>query len=123
VHYQLILSVLAGLFQLVPTIGPILSTLLATAVGLTTSPTAALGILALYVGVQLVQSNLLAPHLSERYVDIHPAIFVIVLVLLSQFGFLWVLIAAPLSIVLRDLFRYVYGRLSEPPRPAGVLPR
>jgi hypothetical protein len=52
----------------------------------------------------------------------HPAIFVIVLVLLSQFGFLWVLIAAPFSIVVRDLFRYVYGRLSDPPTPAGVAP-
>ena len=60
--------------------------------------------------------------MAERYVDMHPAVFVIVLVLLSQFGFLWVLIAAPVSIVLRDLFRYVYGRLSDPPAPAGLAP-
>jgi hypothetical protein len=59
---------------------------------------------------------------ADRYIDIHPAIFVILLVLLSQFGFFWVLVAAPLSIVLRDLFVYAYGRLSDPPRPAGVAP-
>jgi predicted PurR-regulated permease PerM len=123
VQYQLILSLLAGIFQLIPSIGPILSTLLATVVGLTTSPRAGLAILALYVGIQLISNRFLSPTLAERYIDIHPAVFVIVLVLLSQFGFVWVLVAAPLSIVIRDLFRYAYGRLSEPPRPAGVLPR
>ncbi|MGV2386069.1 MAG UNVERIFIED_CONTAM: hypothetical protein LOD86_12490, partial [Thermobifida fusca] len=32
------------------------------------------------------------------------------------------LLAAPVGGVVRDLFRYTYGRLSDPPRPAGVLP-
>ncbi|HUM71248.1 MAG TPA: AI-2E family transporter, partial [Chloroflexota bacterium] len=34
----------------------------------------------------------------------------------------WVLAAAPITAVFRDVFRYVYGRLSDPPLPAGVLP-
>jgi hypothetical protein len=47
----------------------------------------------------------------------------IVLVLCTQvLGFFWIILAAPIAAVLRDVFRYVHGRLSEPPRPAGVLP-
>ena len=82
----------------------------------------ALAFVGLVQALPVLLMSLPAGHVADRYVDIHPAIFVIVLVLLSQFGFLWVLIAAPLSIVLRDLFRYVYGRLSDPPAPAGIAP-
>jgi predicted PurR-regulated permease PerM len=121
-NFRLALALFAGAMQLIPAVGPVLGTIPAVAVGLTESPSAALAILAMYVAVYLLLSSFVASHVSERYVDMHPAVFVIVLVLLSQFGFLWVLIAAPLSIVLRDLFRYVYGRLGEPAAPAGVAP-
>ena len=121
-NYRVVLAAVAGLAQLIPAVGPILGAIPAVAVALTESPNAALATLAMYVGAQLLLGTFIAPHVTDRYVDIHPAVFVIVLVLLSQFGFLWVFLAAPVSIVLRDLFRYVYGRLSEPPRPAGVAP-
>ena len=121
-NFRLVLAIFAGVMQLVPAVGPVLGTIPAVAVGLTESPSAALAILAMYVGVYLLLGSFVASHVAERYVDMHPAMFVIVLVLLSQFGFLWVLIAAPLSIVLRDLFRYAYGRLGDPPAPAGVAP-
>ncbi len=121
-QFRLVLAIIAGIAQLIPTVGPLLGVIPAVAVGAAESPSAALAILAMYVGVQLLLSTFVASHVTQGYVDMHPAIFVIVLVLLSQFGFLWVLIAAPLSIVLRDLFRYVYGRLSDPPAPAGVAP-
>jgi hypothetical protein len=52
----------------------------------------------------------------------HPALLLLAIILFSQFGFIWVLLAAPIAVVLRDLFRYVYGRVSDPPRPAGLLP-
>lgn len=44
------------------------------------------------------------------------------LIILSQFGPLWIILAAPLAAVVRDLFRYAYSRLDDPPRPAGFLP-
>jgi predicted PurR-regulated permease PerM len=121
-NLRVVLAIFAGLMQLIPALGPVLGTIPAVAVGLTESPSAGLAILAMYVAVYLLLSTFVASHVTERYVDMHPAVFVIVLVLLSQFGFLWVLIAAPLSIALRDLFRYVYGRLGDPATPAGVAP-
>ncbi|HEY1298306.1 MAG TPA: AI-2E family transporter [Chloroflexota bacterium] len=121
-QFRLVLALIAGLTQLIPAVGPVLGTIPAVAVALTESPSAAVATLAMYVIVYFVLGAFVASRVADRYVNMHPAIFVIVLVLLSQFGFLWVLVAAPLSIVLRDLFRYVYGRLSDPPAPAGVAP-
>jgi predicted PurR-regulated permease PerM len=120
--FRLLLAIFAGLTQLIPAIGPILGAIPAVAAGLVEGPQAALGTLAMYVIAQFLLSAFLAPLVADRYVDIHPAIFVIILVLMSQFGFVWLLVAAPLSIVIRDLFRYVYGRLGDPPQPAGVVP-
>ena len=65
---------------------------------------------------------MIAPRIQARGPDMHPAVLVVAMVLFSGFGFVWVLLAAPIAIASRDLFRYVYGRVSEPPRPAGVLP-
>ena len=42
--------------------------------------------------------------------------------LIGQFGLIWLLLAAPIVAISVDLVRYIHGRLSEPPRPAGVLP-
>ena len=54
--------------------------------------------------------------------EIHPAILIVIIVALSTLGFWWILLAAPVATIIRDLFRYTYGRFSDPPRPAGVLP-
>ena len=46
----------------------------------------------------------------------------VILVIASQFGLIWLFLGAPLAQIVFDLYRYVYGRLSDPPRPAGILP-
>jgi hypothetical protein len=44
------------------------------------------------------------------------------IVILTQFGWIWLFIAAPVVSMAVNTVRYLHGRLSEPPRPAGVLP-
>jgi hypothetical protein len=41
---------------------------------------------------------------------------------MSQFGIFWLFMAAPLVGIVVDLARYGYGRLGDPPAPAGVIP-
>ena len=52
----------------------------------------------------------------------HPAVLLPAIVVLSQFGIGWLVAAAPVIAIIRDLVRYAYGRLSDPPMPAGVVP-
>ncbi len=122
-QYQLLLAVSVGLLQLIPVIGPVVAAVLAFLVGLSTSTGAGVALLVLYLLIQYgLVSNFILPYLEQRVVDLHPALLVIIVVALSEFGFLWVLLAAPITAVLCDLFRYIYGRFGEPPRPAGLLP-
>jgi len=122
IQYQLLLAMLAGALNLIPVLGPVLAAIPAVALGLTVSPQAALGILGLYVLIQRLEAMYIQPMIERRSVDIHPALLVVLLVALAQFGFVWVLLGAPIAVAARDLFRYAYGRVGDPPRPAGVLP-
>ncbi len=90
---------------------------------LITSWETTIAIVVLYVLIQQVENAVLVPRVSGSTLSIHPAILMIALVALSQFGVLWAILAGPIVALARDLFRYMYGRFDDPPRPAGVLPR
>ncbi|HMR65995.1 MAG TPA: AI-2E family transporter, partial [Anaerolineae bacterium] len=122
VRYQLLLAMIAGLMQLIPSIGPFLGAIPAILIGWTISPAVAVAILGLYFLVQQFIFNIVTPRVEQNIVDVHPSIFILILVSLSQFGFWWILLAAPVTAIIRDTFRYVYGRFSEPSRPPGLLP-
>lgn len=120
--YILVLSLFAGIMALIPVLGPLLGSIPVILLAASVSQETAVAVLILYVIMWLFINNAITPHIEERLIDIHPAIMVVIIVAVSELGFIWVLLAAPLAGILRDLFRYTYGRFSDPPRPAGVLP-
>jgi hypothetical protein len=52
----------------------------------------------------------------------HAAVMALLAIMLSQVGLVYALLSVPIIIMSRDLFRYAYGRLNDPRRPAGLLP-
>ena len=122
IPFPILLAVLAGFTDFIPTIGTLLGTIVAVLFGLASSWQTALGILLLYVAIHFLRNWLLSPMLTGGSVKIHPVILLVILVIASQFGLIWLFLGAPLAQIVFDLYRYVYGRLSDPPRPAGILP-
>ncbi|MFQ3661592.1 MAG: AI-2E family transporter [Chloroflexaceae bacterium] len=123
VPYVLLLAVIAGATELIPIIGPIIGAVPAVLLGFLDSPTTGLAVLLLYVGIQQLENNFLVPRIVGDSVGIHPAILMVLLVVASQvFGSLGAILSAPMGAVSRDVFQYLYGRLSEPPRPPGEMP-
>jgi predicted PurR-regulated permease PerM len=123
VDYILLLAVIAGITELIPIIGPIIGAVPAVILGFIDSPTTGIAVLLLYIGIQQVENNFLVPRIVGESVGLHPAILMLLLVVCSQvFGLAGAILSAPLGAVSRDVFSYVYGRLSDPPRPAGELP-
>jgi predicted PurR-regulated permease PerM len=121
--YLVLFAVLAGLFQLIPEVGPLVNTVLVVLLAYRSSGSVlALYVLALYVGIQYLLGSQVKGRIEQRIIDVNPALLVLFIVALSQLGFFWLFLAAPLAGMARDLFRYGYGRLSDSPRPAGVLP-
>ena len=120
--YKLLLAIFAGLMHLIPSVGPIIAGVIFFVGGSLTSVETGILLVALYFAVGQIVSRFAAPHLERRYISIHPAVLVLAIVALSEFGIFWILLAAPVTAILRDIYRYINGRLSEPPRPAGMLP-
>ena len=122
IPFPILLAVLAGLTDFIPSIGTLLGTIVAVLFGLTSSWQTALAILLLYVAIHFLRNWLLSPMFTGGSVKIHPVILLVILVIASQFGLIWLFLGVPLAQIVFDLYRYVYGRLSDPPRPAGILP-
>ena len=122
IPFPILLAVLAGFTDFIPSIGTLLGTIVAVLFGLTSSWQTALAILLLYVAIHFLRNWLLSPMFTGGSVKIHPVILLVILVIASQFGLIWLFLGAPLAQIVFDLYRYAYGRLSDPPRPAGVLP-
>lgn len=115
-------AVLLGVLQLIPELGFFIGffpLLLALPMG---GPPVFLVSLAVYWGSVKLASSLVETRVSRGVLDVHPGLLIPAIVVLSQFGVVWLLAAAPLVAITRDMVRYVNGRLGDPAAPAGVIP-
>ena len=92
------LGVLAGVFEFIPTVGPIISSIPAIAMGFLDSPEKALYVGIAYVAIQFAENHLLIPLLMKGGVDLPPAVTILSQALMALlFGFLGLLVAVPLA--------------------------
>jgi predicted PurR-regulated permease PerM len=118
----LALAVFAGTTQLVPVVGPLLGFVPGLLL-LAVDPNRAAAYVAIYVIARVVGAGVLGSRITERPLGVHPLVLAPSVIMLGQLGPLWLLLSAPIVAFLADAVRYFHGRLSEPPRPAGILPR
>lgn len=101
VRHAFLVAILAGLFELVPFVGPILSGAVATLFALTTSASLALYTLLVFLVLHQLESHVLVPLLTRRSVGLHPVIVIISFLMGFEVGgFLGGLVAVPLAAVL-----------------------
>jgi len=94
--YALALGLLAGLLEFVPIAGPILTAIVAVIIYYPTSPVLAVAVIALFVVIQQLESNLLVPKVMQRVSGFNPLIILIAVTLGQQLlGVIGVLIAVP----------------------------
>jgi predicted PurR-regulated permease PerM len=111
-NYALLLGIISGATELIPVLGPIVGAIPALLFGLIVDGGTGLVMLAIYVGVQQIENMVLVPRILGGSVEIHPAILIVLLIVMGDiFGLLGVLLAAPLAAIARDVFVYAYRRL------------
>ncbi len=109
VESALSLAILAGVLEIIPNLGPIISAIPAVLLALTVSPALALGTAALYWLVQLVENNFLVPKVMSSAVGVNP--IVVILGLMTGFrlnGPLGAVMAIPIIIILKILISDLY---------------
>jgi predicted PurR-regulated permease PerM len=113
-RFSIILAVIAGFFELLPIIGPIISAIPAVILGATVSPVALVAVFLLYLGVQQLENTFLVPKIQGDAVELHPAAILFVIVLGGAvYGLLGAILAVPIAAAARDVYRHFFRRLSD----------
>lgn len=100
-----VLALIAGIGELIPIVGPILSAVPAVLVALSVSPTLALGVILFFVAQQQLENHLLVPKIMQRQVGISP-VFIIIALLIggSLLGIMGAILAIPTAAIIQVLF-------------------
>jgi predicted PurR-regulated permease PerM len=101
-------AVLAGLLNVIPNIGPTLSTVFPMSVALLEAPWKAVAVLALYVAVQNLESYVITPSVMHHQLRLLPGLTLAAQLMFTVlFGPLGLLLALPLAVCVQVLVREV----------------
>ena len=110
VPFPIVVALAAGIFELVPLVGPFLGGAVAILLAFTISPVLALGALILFLGIHVVEGYVLAPRIQARFVRLHPLIALLALFAgIEVAGFLGALFAVPLASLAAVFVRSIIG--------------
>lgn len=108
IKYAFLLGIIAGAFNIVPYLGPVIAIIPALLLALTKDPTSAwifVWIVLLFTGVNQVEALFLSPHILGREVRLHPvAVIFAIIVGGAALGMMGVLLAIPALALLKALF-------------------
>ncbi len=106
VPHALALAVIAGVFELIPVFGPILSALPAIAIAFVAGGfPLALMVVGLYLIIQQFENNLIYPLVVTKVVGVPPVISILALLVGAKLaGILGILLSIPLAAVLQEVF-------------------
>ena len=103
-----VLAILAGIGELIPTLGPWISGAVIVIVTLAVAPEKVIWVIILFLAIQLVENSLLVPRIQGGYLRIHPAVMIFLLVLGAYLAGFWGLIlAGPLTATGVEIYKYV----------------
>ena len=113
VDFPVLLSLLNGIFNVIPYFGPLLGALPAIIVALITSPKTALWTALLLNFVQQIEGDIIQPKITGETVDIHPMFIILLLIAGGKVGgFIGMVMAVPVAVIvkviLEDLDYYMY---------------
>jgi predicted PurR-regulated permease PerM len=118
-RYAVLLSVTAGILELLPIIGPIIAAVPAVLVAATAGLEPVIAAIVLYTLVQQIENNLLVPKIQGDAIKMHPALVMFAIIIGGAIaGLLGAILALPVAAAGRDVLRYLFRRSSTDSREA-----
>jgi predicted PurR-regulated permease PerM len=110
--FWLLVGIVAGVFNLVPLIGPFIAGGLAVIIALVGGkPLTALWAALVLLAVQQVDNHLISPNVMSRTVQVHPVVVMLALLVGASFaGLFGMLVIVPLVAVAKIVFLFLWSR-------------
>jgi len=107
--YFLVLALLAGIFELVPYIGPIFAAVPAILFAFLDSPVKGVAVIILCWLIQQLENNLIVPKVMQKTIGLNPIVVILAILTGARLaGFIGIILAVPtaavLSILVKDFF-------------------
>lgn len=116
VNYSLVLGVLAGIFEIIPFIGPVIAGTVAFFVAISQSITLGIYVLIFFVIIQQLEGHLLVPIIMRKATGIHPVIVVLSILMGAEiYGVTGAILAIPIIVVLQELVEDYMARKHRQP--------
>jgi predicted PurR-regulated permease PerM len=110
VPFPLVVAIAAGIFELIPLIGPFAGGAVALLLALTVSPTLALVTVFLFIGIHVIEGYVLAPRIQAKFVQLHPLVALLALFTgIEVGGFLGAFFAVPAASLIAVFIRAAVG--------------
>lgn len=122
IEFVLAQSLLAGLLNFIPNIGPTLSMVFPLTVAALDAPWKVVAVIILYIVIQNLESYLITPTIMANQVSLLPAMTLAAQLIFARFfGFLGLLLALPLAVIAKTLIQEILihdilDRWQAPPR-------
>jgi predicted PurR-regulated permease PerM len=115
VPYFFVLAMIAGIGEMIPMVGPLLSAIPAVAVAFTVSPGLALGVAVFFIVQQMLENNVLVPKVMGETVGLTAVTVIASLVIGTELlGFVGALLAVPTAAIIQVLVEELYLHEKEP---------
>lgn len=101
VKYALVLSLIAGVTELVPIVGPLIGAIPAIIVALSQNPILGVWVLAMYIVIQQLENNLIVPKVMSKITGLNPVIVIVsILVGAKLAGITGIILAVPTIVII-----------------------
>jgi len=108
--YAVPLAIMAGMLEIVPNIGPIITTVLAAAVGLTVSPLTALFTVLWGIVIHQSENNFITPKIMKETVGINPIITILTIATGAKLaGIGGALLAVPIYLTIETILTVLWS--------------
>ncbi len=109
VKYALLLALIAGILEVVPFVGPVISAVPAILVGFSDSLLKVILIIVLYFVIQQIENHIIVPKVMQKAVGLNPIIVIVAILIGAKLGgiagaLIAVPVAAALGVFLNDVF-------------------
>ena len=115
VRYAIFIGMVAGLFNIIPYLGPIVGIIIASLVAVFDNPIKIIFILISFIAIQQIDNFFISPNIMKYQVGVHPVTVILSLILGgSLFGFWGVLLAVPIVAICQELLKkYFFMKLED----------